>query len=105
MRLAEKRAAYLDQRSVVFLSTAALVQTALVGHLDLDWSPGIIGYCKAVENEVVTRLILPVAALLAGRVTRQEMDDKDIGRMAKFCTTPSATGLSDRMACISSLRY
>jgi len=88
LRLSEKRFAYLDQRSILFVSTSELVQTALLAHCDLDWSPGIIGYCKAVENEIVRRLVLPTAANLTGRVPKHELDDKDIGRMAKFCHTP-----------------
>jgi len=88
LRLSEKRSVYLDQRSIIFVSTSDLVQTALSAHSDLDWSPGIIGYCKAVENEVVRRLIVPVSVNLAGRVPKQELDDKDIGRMARFCNAP-----------------
>jgi hypothetical protein len=88
-RIAEKRAGYLDSKSVLFLSTANLVEDALAQKHELDWSPAVIGYCKAVENEIVKRLIDPLAGLVKGLLSRADLDDKDFGRVAKYCNSPS----------------
>jgi hypothetical protein len=88
-RIAEKRADYLDFKSVLFLSTANLVEDALAQKHELDWSPAVIGYCKAVENEIVRRLIDLLVGLVKGSLSRADLDDKDFGRVAKYCNSPS----------------
>lgn len=52
---------------------------------NLDWSPAIIGLCKAVETEVVARLIMPLTVLRGSTLLNKDVKDKDIGKIAKFC--------------------
>jgi hypothetical protein len=45
----------------------------------------VIGFCKAVEVEVLNRLIRPLAQRSAGEDLSEDKKDKDIGRVAAFC--------------------
>jgi hypothetical protein len=56
----------------------------------LDWSSVIIGLCKAVETELVERIVLPLRAVLQGSDLRTDVKDKDIGRVAKYFADPTA---------------
>jgi hypothetical protein len=52
----------------------------------LEWSPAVIGLCKAVETEIVRRILQP----LADRTSREDLStdksDKNLGRIAVFCS-------------------
>ncbi len=81
--MAETRAEHLSTETLRFLATAEHV--AARHPSELEWSPAIIGLCKAVESEVVNRLIQPLAQQTASLDLTADMEDKDIGRVAAFC--------------------
>jgi len=89
-RLSEKRTKYLDQKSVTFIATVLALRDILDTKTYLDWSSAIIGFCKAVENEVVLRLLKPLVDKTGSNVPDVERRDKDIGRIARFCQKPTA---------------
>jgi hypothetical protein len=45
----------------------------------------VIGFCKAVEVEVLNLLVRPLAQRAAGEDLSDDKNDKDIGRVAAFC--------------------
>lgn len=49
----------------------------------------MIGLCKAVESEVVSRILMPLADKANGADLSAEKKDKDIGRVAAFCVDPT----------------
>lgn len=89
LKTSEKRAEKLCPEAVRFLATAEHVAAQLQEEPQLEWSPAVIGLCKAVEAEVVARIVRP----LANRTTHQDLTvdkaDKDIGRIAAFCADPT----------------
>jgi hypothetical protein len=87
-RLAETRAETLSRNSMRFIATAEFVSHALLSASELDWSAATIGLCKAVEIEVVERIMRPLAAQLRGVSLDADKNDKDIGRVARFLSQP-----------------
>jgi len=83
-RLSEKRAELLSNSTIRFLSTADHVARSLSDETNLEWSPAIIGYCKAVELEIVERLIMPLTTMQGDPSLNDDVKDKDVGRIAKF---------------------
>ena len=65
-RASEKRAERLSAEAVRFIATAEHVAVKLQADPQLEWSPAVIGLCKAVEAEVVTRLWAGTHAGLLG---------------------------------------
>jgi hypothetical protein len=55
----------------------------------LEWSPAVIGLCKAVEAEVASRILRPLAAKAAHENLTADKNDTDIGRVAAFCADPN----------------
>jgi hypothetical protein len=51
----------------------------------LEWSPAVIGLCKAFEAEVVSRILRPLAVRASREDLSSDKNDKDIGRVAVFC--------------------
>lgn len=90
LRVRESRAERLDPKSLRLLATAEYVATHLANGSDLDWSAAVIGLCKAVEIEVVQRVIEPLTAACKGLDLRDDIADKDIGRVAKYCAGRAA---------------
>ena len=84
-RAAEKRAEHLTPESVRFIASAE----HLAGHLQadppLEWSGAVIGLCKAVEAEVVFRILRPLAARASRVDLGTDRSDKDLGRVAAYC--------------------
>ncbi len=83
--LAERRAAYLSSRSLQFLATSDYVAQSLDDRPSLDWSPAIIGLCKAFEIELDKRVIDPLKQIAEGVDLSVDINDKDLGRVAKYC--------------------
>ena len=81
----ETRAKRLSPETLRFLATAEYLAARLRSEPDLEWSPVIIGLCKAVETEVVNRLIRPLAQRTATEDLADDKKDDDIGRVAAFC--------------------
>ena len=84
-RTDEKRAEYLTPEAVRFIATAEHVAGRLQSVPHLEWSPAVIGLCKAVESEIVSRILIPLADRSIGTDLSADKDDKDIGRVAIFC--------------------
>ena len=55
----------------------------------LEWSPAVIGLCKAVEAEVICRIVRPLADLTSHEDLSSDKNDKDLGRVAAFCANPT----------------
>jgi hypothetical protein len=76
--LREDRARTLEPRSLRLLATSNYVATQLEGTTSLDWSAAIIGLCKAVEVELVARLIEPLRSAAQDSDLQVDIDDKDL---------------------------
>lgn len=83
--MSDRRASLLSPPALRFLGTSDFVARGLSDDPSLDWSPAVIGLCKAVEVELVTRLMTPLRNALAGRDLTPDLDDRDLGRVAKYC--------------------
>lgn len=88
-RASEKRAERLSPEAVRFIATAEYVAGQLEEAPQLEWSPAVIGLCKAVEAEVVARILVPLASKSSGSDLSADKNDKDIGRVAAFCADPT----------------
>lgn len=88
-RAAEERAEKLGSEAVRFIATSEHVAKQLQSHPNLEWSPAVIGLCKAVESEVVRRIMQPLARKTENHNLSIDRKDKDIGRIATFCADPS----------------
>lgn len=55
----------------------------------LEWSPAVIGLCKAVETELVAGLLRPLAEVTIDLDLSNDRADKEIGRIAAFCADPT----------------
>lgn len=92
----DRRAEGLQLRTLRLLATADYVATQLERATDLDWSAAVIGLCKAVEVEFVTRLLEPLAEACTDRDLHSDIDDKDMRRVAQYCagrvSTPPELG-------------
>lgn len=89
-QLAEKRASLLSTAALKFVATSEHLSRALETVPDLDWSPATIGLCKAVETEIIERILIPLLAELKGINLEVDIKDKDLGRVARYFTEPSA---------------
>lgn len=85
MLAAEKRANLLCSESLRFIATAEHVAGALSSEPQLEWSPAVIGLCKAVEAEVVERVIRPLAEPCTELDLSADKRGKDVGRVASYC--------------------
>ncbi|MGK0274705.1 MAG: hypothetical protein ACI9N0_001085 [Ilumatobacter sp.] len=90
LRLRDARSELLEPKALRLLATAEYVAGQLQNATDLDWSAAVIGLCKAVEIEAVGRLVDPLAAATAGADLADDVADKDLGRVAKYCASRSA---------------
>lgn len=88
-RASERRADVLAPESARFVATAEHVAKHLDASAQLEWSPAVIGLCKAVEAEVVHRILRPLATTVSGEDLGADKSDPDIGRVAKFASDPT----------------
>ena len=88
-KAAESRAELLSAEAMRFIATAEHVARQLQAEPQLEWSPAVIGLCKAVEAEVVCRILRPLAAQASRTDLSTDHNDKDIGRIAAFCANSS----------------
>src|SRR5262245_28550464 len=56
-RASERRAEHLAPESVRFIASAQFTARQLQSDPQLEWSPAVIGLCKAVEAEIVFRIL------------------------------------------------
>jgi hypothetical protein len=75
----------LHTDTILFLNTADTLAAALREY-DLDWSAAVIMLCKAFEKETNVRLIVPLREKTRGRDLKVDTADKDLGRIARFCS-------------------
>ncbi len=87
-RASDNRAKALSPEALRFIATAEHVAAQLELNAHLEWSPAVIGLCKAVETEVVTRILRPLASLAGGEDLTDDKGDRDMGRVAAFCADP-----------------
>ena len=88
----EDRANRLSSQSIRFLATTEYLAQRLrsAADIDLEWSPVIIGLCKAVETEVVALLVRPLAEATAYRDLTRDMMDKELRPVASYCGDPNS---------------
>lgn len=85
LRASEERASRLSPQALRFLATAQhLSETLRVGP-DLEWSPAVIGLCKAVEVEIVRTFLKPLAQRSVDSDLSADTADKDMRRVAVYC--------------------
>ncbi len=89
LRTSEKRAERLSPEALRFVATAEHLAGQLRAEPQLEWSPAVIGLCKAVEMEVVRQVLQPLAEQTAGKDLSADKKDKDLGRVAAYCADPS----------------
>lgn len=78
---------HLSSLSIRFFATSECVAETLSKEQNLDWSPAIIGICKAFELEIIERFINPLKDLSKGLVfSDSDLKDKDFGRIASYCS-------------------
>jgi len=87
-RTSERRAKHLSAEAVRFIASAEYVAGTLQTEPQLEWSGAVIGLCKAVEAEVVGRVLGPLAAQVSFEDLSADKNDKDLGRVAAFCIDP-----------------
>lgn len=87
-RASEGRATVLRPEALRFIATAEHVAGNLETNAQLEWSPAVIGLCKAVEVEIVSRILRPLAGTTVDEDLSADNRDKDIGRVAAFCADP-----------------
>lgn len=88
-RASENRAERLSAEALRFIGTAEHVARELQAEPQLEWSPAVIGLCKAVEMEVVSRILRPLAGQASRADLSTDKNDKDLGRIAAFCADSS----------------
>jgi len=88
-QLSEKSATLLSENALKFVSTSEHLSRFLESVPDLDWSPATIGLCKAVEIEIIERILIPLVTQMKGISLKEDVEDKDLGRVAKFIAEPN----------------
>jgi GH24 family phage-related lysozyme (muramidase) len=89
--ISANRAAWLTDHSQRFIGTAEYVAQQLGTAPSFDWSPAVIGLCKAFESELIQRVIEALRTAVAGKDLSADQTDKDFGRIAKYCAGNSPT--------------
>ncbi len=84
-RAAEMRAGSISPEALRFIVTAEHVARHLETEPQLEWSPAVIGLCKALEAEAVGRILRPLAVIASRQDLAADRADKDLGRIAAFC--------------------
>ena len=86
INLQSDRAKFLTPTTMRFFATSEYVADTLTKEPNLDWSPAIIGLCKAFELELVERLINPLKDFCKEvNFLEQDLKDKDFGKVASYC--------------------
>ena len=84
--LQENKSKFLAPASLRFLATSECVAETLNTQSNLDWSPAIIGLCKAFELEIIEKFINPLREISKNlELTETDLKDKDFGRIASYC--------------------
>jgi hypothetical protein len=87
LNLQLNRTKYLTPTTMRFFATSECVAKTLTKEPNLDWSPAIIGLCKAFELELVERFINPLKDFCKDvNFLEKDLKDKDFGRVASYCS-------------------
>lgn len=87
LNLQSNKAKYLTSTSLRFYATSECVAETLTKDPNLDWSPAIIGLCKAFELEIIEKFINPLKEFCTRIIfTEQDLKDKDFGKVASYCS-------------------
>lgn len=89
LNVADRRAELLTPSSLRFVASSEFVATQFADTPALEWSPAVIGLCKAAEMELVAHLLQPLAKASGSRNLSADRADNDIGRVAAFCAEPT----------------
>ncbi|MBX2905771.1 MAG: hypothetical protein KF744_07030 [Taibaiella sp.] len=82
----QNQAKFLSPSSMRFFATAEVVANTLTKETDLDWSPAVIGICKAFEFEIVEKFLDKLReACSVLPMEESDIKDKDFGRVASYC--------------------
>lgn len=84
-RIAIRRSELMTEQALRFVGTSEYVAERLGDMSGLDWSPAVIGLCKASEVELVYRVIDPLKVLSSEVDLSPDLNDKDLGRVARYC--------------------
>jgi hypothetical protein len=85
----EQQARFLSPDAFCFVSTGEHVAAQLSVEPHLEWSPAAIGLCKAVESEIVSRILKPLADRTANQDLEADKRDHDFRRVAAYCIDPT----------------
>lgn len=87
INLQSNRTKFLTHPSIRFLATSECVANTLTIEANLDWSPAIIGICKAFELELIERFINPLKDFCKDiTFLEEDLKDKDFGKVASYCS-------------------
>jgi len=90
LNLRDEKSKYLSPLAIKFLATSEFLASALANEESLEWSPVVIGLCKAAEFEIVEKVVAPLSKACKNIDIEVDIADKDIGRVASYCANPSA---------------
>lgn len=89
LNASEERASLLCKESLRFVATAEHVAAGLEASPQLEWSPAVIGLCKAFEIELIRTLIDPLAVAVRNLDLKQDLADEHLRRIASYCAYPN----------------
>lgn len=83
----DRRSNTLSENALRFLISSEFLAEKLASRSEayLEWSGALIGICKALEVEIIENIIWPLAQGCSKLDLTQDMLDKDVGTVAKFC--------------------
>lgn len=87
INLKSNRTKFLSPTTMRFFATSECVAATLTKETNLDWSPAIIGLCKAFELELIERFINPLKDFCNEiPFLDEDLKDKDFGKIASYCS-------------------
>lgn len=87
IKLKSNKVNFLTSTTIKFFATSEYVAQNLTKETNLDWSPAIIGLCKAFELELIERFINPLKEFCKDLDFQDDdVKDKDFGKIASYCS-------------------
>lgn len=87
LNLKSNKTNYLTSTALRFYATSECVAETLTKEPNLDWSPAVIGICKAFELELIERFINPLREFCKTvQFSEEDLKDKDFGKIASYCS-------------------
>ena len=75
----------LSSNALQFVTSSEFLAGKLPSEPHLEWSGAVIGLCKAVEMEIVQRIVFPLSELCDPSTLTNDLRDKDLSRVAAYC--------------------